>query len=60
MQQELDDFHNDPQRIGQQQLDHRCQGQLDQRAEARRRIERPGAVDARSGIYDPRARFENE
>lgn len=60
MQQELDDFHNDPQRVGQQKLDVWWQGQLDLRAEARRRIEGPGVVNASCGVYDPMRRFQDE
>jgi hypothetical protein len=41
-------------------LDHFWQRRLDERAANRRRIERPGAVDPGSGIYDPMQRFENE
>jgi hypothetical protein len=60
LQQELDEFHADWQRMGQQQLDTWWQRRLDERAEARRRIERPGVVCAEAGIYDPVARFESE
>ena len=42
------------------QLDRFWQRRLDERAAARRRIERPGAVCAEAGIYDPMRRFENE
>ena len=41
-------------------LDRLWQMRLDERAAARRRIERPGAVDPGSGIYDPMRRFEDE
>ena len=42
------------------QLDHFWQRRLDERAARLRRIERPGAEDAASGVYDPMARFESE
>jgi hypothetical protein len=60
LQQELDEFHTDPQRLGQAQLDHWWQRQLDLRAAAQRRIEPSGVIDPRSGIYDPMQRFEDE
>jgi hypothetical protein len=50
---------DDPIVKGQLQLDRFWQRKLDARAAARRRIERPGAVDPESGIYDPMQRFEN-
>ena len=63
VQQRLDQEYaelDDPIVRGQLQLDRFWQRKLDQRVAARRRVERPGAVDAESGIYDPMARFEAE
>jgi hypothetical protein len=57
---EVEAFENDPIARAQRQLDWFWQSQLDQRAAARRRIERPGAVDPGSGLYDPMRRFESE
>ena len=51
---------NDPLVKAQLQLDHFWEAKLERRAAALRRIERPGAEDAESGIYDPVARYERE
>jgi hypothetical protein len=58
--EEVEAFERDPTAKAQRQLDWFWQARLDARAAARRRIERPGAVDPGSGIYDPIARLENE
>ena len=58
--EEVEAFERDPVAKAQRQLDWFWQSQLDQRAAARRRIERPGVIDPGSGLYDPVARFENE
>ena len=60
LQQELDEFHADPVRLAQAQIDSWFSNHVNARAAVRRRIERPGAVDPESGIYDPMRRFENE
>ena len=41
-------------------LDHFWERKLEQHAAVRRRIERPGAEDAGSGVYDPMQRFADE
>ena len=48
---------DDPIVKAQLQLDYFWQRQLDERAARLRRIERPGAEDAGSGVYDPFQRF---
>ena len=51
---------DDPIVKAQLQLDYFWQRQLDERAARLRRIERPGAEDPASGVYDPMARFAGE
>ena len=51
---------DDPIVKAQLQLDYFWQQRLGERAARLRRIERPGAEDAASGIYDPMRRFETE
>jgi hypothetical protein len=58
--EEVEEFERDPIAKAQRQLDWWWQAKLDQRAAAQRRIERPGAVDPRCGLYDPVRRFESE
>jgi hypothetical protein len=57
---EVEEFEHDPIAKAQRQLDWFWQSKLNERAAAQHRIERPGAVDPRSGIYDPMRRFESE
>ena len=58
--EEYQAFERDPVARAQRTLDFFWQARLDAGAAARRRIERPSAVDAGSGLYDPMRRFESE
>ena len=58
--EEVEAFENDPIAQAQRQLDWWWQTRLDERAAIRRRVERPGAVCAEAGVYDPMRRFESE
>ena len=51
---------DDPRVRAQLQLDYFWQRRLDERAARLRRIERAGAEDPGSGVYDPMARFADE